>query len=74
MKQITNASFHTPHNSIRTLLSNLHFIHVETRDSSVSTVLGYGPNDSGLDFRQGGRDFCFAQNVRTGSAAHPASY
>jgi hypothetical protein len=53
MKQITNASFHTPHSSIRTLLSNLHFIHVETRDSSVSTVLGYGPNDSGLDFRQG---------------------
>jgi len=53
MKQITYASFHTPHSSIRILLSNLHFNHVETRDSSVSTVLGYGPNESGPDFRQG---------------------
>lgn len=34
-------------------MSNLHFIHAETRNSSVSTVLGYGPNDSRLDFRQG---------------------
>ena len=45
--------FTPPHSSIRTLLSNLHFIHVETWDSSISTVLGYGPKDSGLDFRQG---------------------
>jgi hypothetical protein len=48
----------------------------ESRDSSVSIALGYGPDDrgSGIRFSAGAGNFSLHHCVQNGSGAHPASY
>jgi hypothetical protein len=48
----------------------------ESRDSSVSTALGYGLDDRGsrIRFPAGAGNFSLHHRVQNGSGAHPASY
>jgi hypothetical protein len=47
-----------------------------SRDSSVGTATGYGPDDrmTGVRFPAGARNFSLRHHVQNGSGAHPASY
>jgi hypothetical protein len=49
---------------------------LESRDSSVGIVLGYGLEDRGsrVRFPAGTRNFSVHHRVQNGTGAHPASY
>jgi hypothetical protein len=49
---------------------------IESRDSSVGIVTGYGLDDRGslVRFPAGAGNFSLHHRVQTGSGAHPASY
>jgi hypothetical protein len=52
------------------------YIYMMSCDSSVSTVLGYRPDDWGsrIQFLAGAGNFSLHHHVQNGSGAHPASY
>jgi hypothetical protein len=64
--------------NISELLSAIHdnILHCISRNSSVSTALGYGLDDRGsrIQFLAVAGDFSLHHRVQNGSGAHPASY